>query len=243
MVTIRHNAIFWEEEMKHTVLLACAVLVALLRMPAALAGDDGQWVAVGPQCKVYLPWGGLIDPAPGAVSPVACENGALSGAQTLELDVQSGPAHKRSRVHLHFQAAFAAGKANGHGVFVVRLEKDKLVPLRYVGGFADGLADGKGKLVYNEFFVQEGWFHAGELNGRGRQYFTKQRCGGSEGEYVNGRLEGSGSTTLCDGAKNIGKAMGNYHHGRLVGRGTWLHPDGSTTAVIQDAKGEWQLAN
>ena len=231
--------------MKHKPLLAGTTLAALLVLQTSpvLAGDDGQWVAVGPQCKVYLPWGGLVDPAPAAVSRSACENGALSGAQTLDLDLQSGPAQKRSRVHVHFQAAFAAGKANGHGVFVVRLEKDKFVPLRYVGGFADGLADGNGSLVYNEFFVQEGQFRGGELNGYGRQYFTKQRCGGSEGEYANGKLEGTGATTLCDAAKNIGKVMGNYHGGRLVGRGTWVHPDGSTTAVTQDANGEWQLAN
>jgi hypothetical protein len=231
--------------MKHTSLLAGTALAVLLLLqaPPALAGEDGQWVAVGPQCKVYLPWGGLVDPTPSAVSRVACESGALSGAQTLDLDVQSGPPHKRSRVHVHFQAEFVAGKASGRGEFVVRLEKDKFVPLRYVGGFADGLGDGNGSLVYNEFFVQEGQFRGGELNGYGRQYFTQQRCGGSAGEYVNGKLEGTGATTLCDHAKYIGKVMGNYHHGRLSGRGTWVHPDGSSTAVTQDANGEWQLAN
>ena len=228
--------------MRHTVLVACVAILALLQSPAALADSDGQWVAVSPQCRVYLPWGGLVDPKPTAVSRVTCENGALSGAQTLELDVLSGSAQKRSTIHVHFQAAFAAGKASGRGELVLRLEKDRFVPLRYVGGFAEGLADGDGRLIYNEFFVEEGLFRGGRLNGYGREYFTKQRCGGSEGEYVDSKLDGSGATMLCDGGKRIGKVMGNYRRGRLVGRGTWVHTDGSSSPVTEDANGEWQLA-
>lgn len=219
-------------------LAACAIVVgsALLPASAVYAGETGQWLAISAQCKVLAPWAGFIDPVVDRASGAACRDGFVSGARTLKLRVLAGKAGHRGALDIFFKATFVSGKATAAGAYALQGEGEKSAMLTYVGGFGDGEPQGSGKLVWNSYFVEEGQFSHGVLNGYGSDYYLGGEKARADGNFKDGHLDGPGMRTTTTGAK----ITGTFHAGYLVGYGTWTEPDGTTSRVIQTSKDEYQ---
>jgi hypothetical protein len=221
--------------MSRAIVVSTVLIVGLLGNAQSAEASSGayQWEAITANCKILVPWGGLVDPSfnTAQLSALQCPDGLLSGPQRLKLHLLAGKPEHRWKLLIDFQANFVAGKATGKGHFrVCKDEPNPYCSLVYFGEFADGLADGNGQLLYNGFYYQVGRFRSGIFI-HGKKGFALSKFS-EEGDFNDkGDLEGPSTVTL----KNGSKITGTYLDGHLSGYGLSTHTDGTTSKVIQDS--------
>ncbi len=75
------------------------------------------------------------------------------------------------------------------------------LPPAYVGDLQDGMAHGKGKLIYADGEAYEGDFQDGEFHGKGK--YTCANGNTYEGDWQSGMKHGSGMQTFPDGSTYV----------------------------------------
>jgi hypothetical protein len=83
--------------------------------------------------------------------------------------------------------------------------------IKYLGEWANGYKNGKGKLYYDSALVYDGEFSAGDFFGLGtRYYFDGSKY---KGDFKNGKRHGVGKLTLADGVTYTGEFKDDLFHG------------------------------
>ena len=94
--------------------------------------------------------------------------------------------------------------------------------VRYIGQFANGMRNGKGKQVYEDYALYEGYWSDDRANGRGRLIHSNGDV--YEGEWKDGKAHGKGIYTRVDGSVYNGEWIDDVQNG--FGIETWV--DGSS---------------
>ena len=115
------------------------------------------------------------------------------------------------------------GKPNGMGVAKYGAGGSAV---RYVGGFQNGMYNGRGTLFFKDGVFLSGEWKNGKLNGKGS--FLSEAGILYIGEFVNGVKQGKGVLFY----KDNGMICGNFLNDKLSGRGIQIFPDGTVVSDV-----------
>ncbi|HMK17067.1 MAG TPA: hypothetical protein VK492_02610 [Chitinophagaceae bacterium] len=125
-------------------------------------------------------------------------------------------------VSYSYTGEVSAGKSNGMGV--AKYKSGNAV--RYVGGFLNGMYNGRGTMFFKEGAFLTGEWKNGKLNGKGS--FLSETGILYIGEFVNGVKQGKGVLFY----KDNGMIVGNFSNDKLNGRGIQIFSDGSVVSEV-----------
>src|SRR6187399_177901 len=114
------------------------------------------------------------------------------------------------------------GKPSGMGVAKYKSGN----AIRYVGGFLNGMYNGRGTMFFKEGAFLTGEWKNGKLNGKGS--FLTETGILYIGGFVNGVKQGKGILFY----KDNGMIMGNFSNDKLNGRGIQIFADGSVVSDV-----------
>lgn len=197
---------------------------------------------------VYYDWGSgiyegeLKDEKPDGHGTITYYDGKYKGYKFVG-EFKDGEANGQGKLtssngEVIFEGIFSQGhRWNGQGkeenVRPYYAEDGKLIrdTFEYVGGFKNGLRDGKGTIKWRRSGEQYiGDFIGGERTGYGVLTINEKRNGHSykyEGEFLNGEFHGEG--TLYFNEKRNGyayKYVGGFQNNEFHGDGTWYYVGG-----------------
>ena len=110
------------------------------------------------------------------------------------------------------------GKPHGLGSFYYNQSDNRL---SYEGDWADGMPNGKGKLIIKDGSVYDGTWVNGYLNGQGTLTFSNGEK--YEGNFSNGIYDGQGSYYYPSGSKYVG----GWREGKESGFGIFYYASGA----------------